>query len=130
DPALRGNYFERSTPQLEVKNLAAAISYFIEKLGFEKEWEAGSPPSFACVFRDDVFIFLSSQHPLLGRTQIAVNVRDVDALHKEYKARGATIFQAPKNQTWGGRTMVVQDADGNFLSLATQLAEPARGLLR
>ncbi|MFZ1991292.1 MAG: ankyrin repeat domain-containing protein [Alphaproteobacteria bacterium] len=130
DPALRGNYFESSTPQIEVKSIAASIDYFVQKLGFEKEWEAGNPASFACVFRDDVFIFLSSQHPQLGRTQIAISVRDVDALHEEYKARGATILQPPQSRPWGGRTIVVVDLDGNLLSIASQIATPEPGVLR
>ncbi len=130
DPALRGNYFESSTPQLEVKNIAAAIDYFVHKLGFEKEWETGSPTSFACVFRDDVFIFLSAQLPRLGPSMTAIMVRDVDALHEEYKARGATILQPPQDRVWVGRTIVVEGPDGNLLSIASQIAAPGAGVLR
>lgn len=130
DPALRGNYFEGSTPQLEVRNLASAIDYFVQRLGFEKEWQAGNPASFACVFRDDVFIFLCAQDSRRGPSLLPINVRDVDALFEEYKSRGTKILEAPVNRAWGGRLMTVEGPDGNILSFASQISEPAPGVLR
>lgn len=115
DPAERANHFEGATPQLDVKSVPATIAYFTEKLGFEKEWEAGSPTNFACVFRDQVFIFLTSQRPAGTGSVTSIAVRDVDGLFEEYKARGAEIVRPPTDRPWGGRVMAVGALDGNIL---------------
>ena len=48
------NRFESCVPILNVKNVSSSIAYYVEKLGFEKEWDWGTPPTFGCVFRDTV----------------------------------------------------------------------------
>ena len=34
------------------------MDYYINKLGFTKKWDWGDPPTFGCVARDKVSIFL------------------------------------------------------------------------
>jgi ankyrin repeat protein len=119
DSAGHATHFESATPQLEVKSVSKAMAYFVEKLGFEKEWEAGSPPNFGCVARDNVVIFLCAQNPSLGPSYVAIGVRDVDALFEEYQARGTKVLQPPTDQQWGGRSMTVEGPDGNIIGLST-----------
>ncbi len=45
--------------------------------------------------------------------------RDVDALYKEIRARGAIIEMAPTRMPWGLREMHVADPDGNTIRFAT-----------
>jgi hypothetical protein len=54
----RSNRFESAVPILNVKDVSASIAYYVEKLGFLKEWDWGTPPTFGCVYRDQVRIFL------------------------------------------------------------------------
>ena len=55
NPKERGtNRFEHVVPILNVKNVPASIAYYVDKLGFEKKWDWGSPPDFACVGRDQI----------------------------------------------------------------------------
>jgi hypothetical protein len=53
------NEFECLIPILNVKNFAASMNYYIDQLGFKKKWDWGNPPSFGCVARGTVEIFLS-----------------------------------------------------------------------
>jgi uncharacterized glyoxalase superfamily protein PhnB len=49
-------------------------------------------------------------------------VDDVDRLHEELRARGATVQLPPTDQTWGTRELGVRDPDGNVLVFATKPA--------
>ena len=54
------NDFEGAIPMLNVKDLAASIDYYVNKLGFEKKWDS---EFFACVGRGKVSIFLCQGAP-------------------------------------------------------------------
>jgi predicted enzyme related to lactoylglutathione lyase len=112
--------FRGATPILPVLDFARAMAHYQQQLGFKKKWEWGEPVSFGCVERDDVSIFLSAEDTRGSpRTAIFIDVRDVDALHREYLQNGAIIHEAPTDQPWGSREMVVEDPDGNRIRLAT-----------
>ncbi|MGE3871704.1 MAG: ankyrin repeat domain-containing protein [Parvibaculaceae bacterium] len=120
-----GNRFESAVPILNVRNVPAAIAYYVEKLGFHKEWDWGSPATFGCVFRDSVRIFLCEGAQGGPGTWISIFIHDVDALHEEYRRRGAVIRQAPANFPWGLREMNVEDLDGHRLRLGSDATGPA-----
>ena len=50
--------FHAATPILNVKNLQASMDYYVQKLGFEKKWDWGDPPSFGGVICGHSEIFL------------------------------------------------------------------------
>lgn len=122
------NRFESAVPILNVKNVTASITYYVEKLGFHKEWDWGSPPAFACVFRDAVRIFLCQDAQGAPGTWISIFIQDVDALHEDYKKRGAMIRQAPANYPWGMREMNVEDLDGHRLRIGSEATGPDDGV--
>jgi uncharacterized glyoxalase superfamily protein PhnB len=129
DPKEQGaNRFLSSVPILNVKSVRASIDYYVHKLGFEKEWDWGDPPTFGCVWRDQVRIFLCEGGQGAPGTWISIFVQDVDALHEDYQRRGATIRQAPANFPWGVREMNVEDLDGHRLRLGSDATGPADGV--
>jgi len=89
-------------PILNVKNFAASTDYYVNKLGFRKKWDWGAPPTFGCVTRgrDEVFFYEGAQGG--PGMWMSIFVRDVDALHQEYKTSGATVRQSPTNIPCGG----------------------------
>jgi ankyrin repeat protein len=107
------NRFELVVPILTVKDMAASMEYYVAKLGFEKKWEWGNPPDFACVRRQQVEIFLSWNPQGGPRAWLAVFVQDVDALYETYKKVGVIIRKPPADYPWGNREMTVEDLDGN-----------------
>jgi ankyrin repeat protein len=114
------NRFELVVPILSVTDIRASLDYYVEKLGFEKKWEWGDPPDFACVARDQVELFLSltTQRVATG-SWMSIFVQDVDALYEDYKKRGAIIRQPPTEYPWGMREMNVEDLDGHRFRLGT-----------
>jgi uncharacterized glyoxalase superfamily protein PhnB len=119
------NRFESAVPILNVKNVTASIAYYVDKLGFEKEWAYGDPPAFACVWRDRVRIFLCRDAQGGPGTWISIFVQDVDALYGDYRERGAIIRQEPTTFPWGVREMNVQDLDGHRLRIGSESSGPA-----
>jgi uncharacterized glyoxalase superfamily protein PhnB len=127
DPKERNvNRFEKLVPVLNVASVSAAIGYYVDKLGFDKQWDWGDPPTFGCVRRDEVEIFLSQEGADAGTTAVSIFVQDVDALHEDYKRRGAIIRRPPTDMPWGVRRMDVQDPDGNQLGMTGDGGEPYR----
>jgi ankyrin repeat protein len=124
-PMRRANHFERLVPVLKVGNLAAALDYYVSKLGFRKRFEWGSPATFASVSRNDVEIFLS-QEERVGPTSLSVFVQDVDALYDDYQASGALIRRPPFDFPWGVRGMDVEDVDGHHLRFSGDGAQENR----
>ena len=87
--------------------------------------KVANPPTFGCVRRDGVEVFLS-QEGLVAGMQLSVFVQDVDALHEEYKRSGAIIRRPPTDMPWGVRRMDVDDLDGHSLGMSGDGAEAYR----
>jgi catechol 2,3-dioxygenase-like lactoylglutathione lyase family enzyme len=111
------NRFEHIVPILDVSNIPASIDYYVDILGFDKKWDWGDPPTFACVGRDQIEIFLNQNNQGARGVWISIFVQDVDALHEDYKRRGGIVREPPKDMPWGVRRMVVEDIDGHRLQL-------------
>jgi catechol 2,3-dioxygenase-like lactoylglutathione lyase family enzyme len=119
--------FDYAIPILNVKNVPASIAYYVDKLGFEKEWDWGTPATFGCVRHDGVQIFLCEGAQGSPGAWISIFVRDVDALHADYTGRGAIIKQKPTNFPWGIREMNVADLDGHRLRIGSEATGPSDG---
>lgn len=124
----RANLFEAAVPILNVANVPDSIAYYVDALGFELDWEWGSPATFACVVRDNVRIFLCQGAQGAKGTWISVFVDDVDELYAQYTESGAIIRQAPTNFPWGLREMNVEDLDGHRLRVGCDATGPADGI--
>jgi catechol 2,3-dioxygenase-like lactoylglutathione lyase family enzyme len=111
------NRFEQAVPILPVRNMAASIGYYVDKLGFEKKWEWGEPPDFACVGREQVELFLSLEPRGVSGAWISIFVQDIDALYETYSKTGAIIRKPPADYPWGIREMTVEDLDGHRFRL-------------
>ena len=115
--------FEEVTPILNVKDLPASMDYYVQKLGFEKLWDWGDPPTFGCVRRGKVEIFLCQGGQGQPGTWMAIFLEDIDALFEEYKKTGATILEPPTNYPWGMREMLVGDLDEHRMRLGGGIKE-------
>ena len=122
------NQFSGLSPILNVSSIPTSIDYYVNVLGFQKDWDWGDPPTFASVSRDDVCIFLCQGAQGQPGTWISIFVADVDALFTEYKAKGAKIRQAPTNFSWGMREMNIEDPDGHRLRVGSATNEPSDGV--
>lgn len=109
---------ERIVPILNVKNLAASLDYYVNALGFTKDWDWGDPPNFAGVSRDDCSIMLCEGGQGHPGTWIWIGVGDAGALYKEYKACGAAIQETPTNYPWAYEFRI-EDPDGHILRIGS-----------
>jgi uncharacterized glyoxalase superfamily protein PhnB len=123
------NRFQGSIPILSVKDVAASIRYYVDRLGFKKHWEWGDPPTFAAITRDAVEIYLCKDTQGHPGTWVYVAVEDVDALYAEFLASGAEIRQPPTNLPWHMRELNVADPDGHRLRFGTPTSAPPSGTL-
>jgi catechol 2,3-dioxygenase-like lactoylglutathione lyase family enzyme len=90
---------EGVTPILRVRDLAASISYYVQKLGFRVNW--GFPDEgtsfFASISRGKCSLFLSQGDQGHPGSWVWIGAEDVEALHEEFKASGAKIRNPPTN---------------------------------
>ena len=113
------------SPFFIVADVAAAISFYRDKLGFEITFqEPAHEPFFAILCRDAAMVMVKAVgvEPLPNcarqaeaRWDAFLSVPDPDALAAEFSARGAT-FSIPLKDTQDGlRGFELEDADGYVL---------------
>ena len=61
---------------------------------------------------------LRDREELLSGSLTVATRADIEALYREYEARGVTFFQPLKDEPWGARDFIVSDIDGNLLLFA------------
>ena len=123
---------ESVIPTLAVGDVAAAIDWYVDALGFEEGWRWGDPPTHAAISLDGFQLHLSAVDPEPGAGWLYCVVDDVDALHERLVEHGADVGHAPEDQEWEMREMPVRDPVGNALTFATPVIarEPALSVTR
>lgn len=116
-------------PVLPVPDVAAAADWFVQALGFEIDFLLGEPVvQHGRVKAGDgrwgapVYIHLRRHEGTVtpcGATRLHVG-HDIDGLHAHAQAQGATVLQAPADQPWGLREMVLQAPGGHRLVLCAE----------
>ncbi|WP_223788210.1 glyoxalase superfamily protein [Marinicella meishanensis] len=124
--------FNWVTPILCVDNVANSLKHYEQVLGFEVSWswsdetsfEQPDHPTFACVCRGHVSVFLCEQDQGKPGAWMFLNVEnmaDFEAIHEEYKKSGANIIEGPEDYSWGMREMLVADLDDNRFRIGCPL---------
>ena len=112
-------------PSFIVRNAAASVAFYRDKLGFEVAFqEPAHDPFFAIVCRDGAMLFVkavgvdpvpnSTRHPW-ARLDAYISVPDPDALAAEFAARDVSFSEPLKDTGDGLRGFEVKDADGYVL---------------
>lgn len=120
--------FHGVQPVLPVADVTRAARYFRDVLGFEIDFIAGEPPSYARVKKgaerrhgDPVYLRLwqCGAAPVGGQSwkgEIVIHVgHDVDGLHAAYVKRGVDIVEPLASQPWGLREFALREPDGHVL---------------
>ena len=123
--------FLRSAPYFPVPDVARSAAFYDKVLGFTSEYLAGEPPQFAICSRDGLAIMLRRvSTPDLIRPVEAQGgtwdaffwVDDVQALHDEVSARGASIVYGPLiQQAYQMKEFAARDIDGHVLGFGESL---------
>jgi catechol 2,3-dioxygenase-like lactoylglutathione lyase family enzyme len=112
-------------PCLMVSDVVAAHDYYADRLGFRSPRMWGDPPTFCIAERDGLELMLAQAdagkavHPNAendGRIDVYFWVNDADALHDEFRGKGADVVCEPQDQVYGMREFLVRDPDGHVLA--------------
>ncbi|MCZ8315146.1 VOC family protein [Phreatobacter sp.] len=107
-----------------VRDVAASLAFYRDRLGFRLEFGMGEPPTYAIIERETVSLHLmpASQSPDgLGTSSIYVYVDDVDGLHAGLVAMACPISFGPEDLSYGMREIAVRDPDGNRITFGAPL---------
>lgn len=115
----------RSAPYFPVTNVERSSAFYEQTLGFHCEYSAGTPLQFAICSRDGLAIMLRlvSAPELIvpnekqgGTWDAFFWVNDAEALHAEFKAKGAEIVYGPVIQeAYQMKEFAARDCDGHVL---------------
>ncbi|HET9286103.1 MAG TPA: VOC family protein [Gaiella sp.] len=122
----------RVAPVLLVRDIAASVEFWRERVGFETDTLHGEPPSFAMPTRDGVTIMLAQAPPgseppvpnwrvLDKANQVYVWVDDANALYDELRGRGAPIDFSIYDTPWGTREFGIQDPEEHDIAFGQVL---------
>jgi uncharacterized glyoxalase superfamily protein PhnB len=117
--------FHGIQPVLPVSDVTRAARWFRDVLGFELDFIAGEPPSYARVkkgdrtFGDPVYIRLwqcARRDEARWRGEIVIHVgHDIDGLHAAYVKRGVNVIEPLVSQPWGLCEFAIREPDGHVL---------------
>lgn len=120
---------KQAIPNVFVKNFEAALAYYTGPLGFRPLFVYGEIPFYAHIARDEAVLAIRHvAKPVIDHTageallSAFIEVSDVDALHRDLQMAGARIWQAPRDEPWAMRSLIVVDPDDNLICFASNLA--------
>ncbi len=109
--------FEHAEPILRVEDMAAAVRYYVEVLGFrEADW---GDQDYSFVGRDGAGIYLCRGGQGHVGAWVWIGVEDARRLHAELVAKGAKIRRGPTNYPWA-LEIQIEDPDGNVLRMGSE----------
>jgi len=103
---------ERMHVTLPVRDLAAAIEFYVTKLGFQLGFTWGEPATFAGVNLGEVQIFLREDAPGPNDGAVVFMVGDADALYEFQRANGVQVAEEIADREYGIRDYAVKDLYG------------------
>jgi catechol 2,3-dioxygenase-like lactoylglutathione lyase family enzyme len=116
---------KQAIPNVFVKDFQAALAYYTGPLGFRPLFVYGDVPFYAHVARDAAILAIRHvTRPVIDHSageallSAFIEAADANALHAEFQAAGAQIWQAPRDEPWGMRSVIVSDLDGNLICFA------------
>jgi catechol 2,3-dioxygenase-like lactoylglutathione lyase family enzyme len=116
--------------QLFVADIQASCAFYTDKLGFAVAFVYGDPPFYGQVTRDHARLNLRAidepvfagdvreREQLLSATLTVATGAEIEQLFLSYQSVGVPFQQSLQKESWGARTFVVRDPDGNLVLFA------------
>jgi catechol 2,3-dioxygenase-like lactoylglutathione lyase family enzyme len=114
---------------LAVRDLKESTRFFIDVLGFRRDFGDGSD-GWSFLSRDNFKVRLGEcpdEKPAgeLGNHSyfMYLTVEGLDQLHQELSARGAEVSSEPEDQPWGMREFSIRTPDGHRIRFGEPLSD-------
>jgi catechol 2,3-dioxygenase-like lactoylglutathione lyase family enzyme len=119
---------KQAIPNIFVRDFQAALGYYTGPLGFHLLFVYGDAPFYGHVARDEAILAIRHvDSPVIDHTagedllSAFIEVSDADVLHHELERAGAFVRQAPRDEPWAMRSLIVSDLDDNLICFASAL---------
>lgn len=111
--------FGRIAAGIGVADMARAVAFYRDVLGFRPVFQNGDPVIFSIMERDaaELHLLLAPgwRGPAFNVAHMYVD--DVDALYRNCLAHGVTVVKAIADKDYGMRAFVIADPDGNRIDI-------------
>jgi catechol 2,3-dioxygenase-like lactoylglutathione lyase family enzyme len=111
--------FGRAAPGIGVSDMARAVNFYVDVLGFAVRFQNGDPVMFTLLERDaaELHLLFAAGHRGPAFNVAHLIVENVDALHARCVAAGVPIIRAIAEKDHGMRAFVLADPDGNCIDI-------------
>jgi catechol 2,3-dioxygenase-like lactoylglutathione lyase family enzyme len=113
---------------LAVRNLEASTRFYIDVLGFRRDFGDGSD-GWSFLSRDAFKVMLGECPDEPPASELGdhsyfayLTVEGVDALHRELSARGVETISPPGDEPWGMREFGIRTPDGHRIRFGEPIA--------
>lgn len=126
--------FPAAVPEIPVSDIAIAVDYYVERLGFRHDW-GGEQEGIAGISRGDCRLFLTNPafrkvHGNAGPVLFWLNLDSkaaVDELYARWAESQVKIVAPPEDQPWNLREFTAADVDGNQIRVFYDFGREAAG---
>jgi predicted enzyme related to lactoylglutathione lyase len=116
-------HFTSVMPTVPVQDLARAVTFYSEQLGFEVDFQNGT--TYAIVSRDGIQLGIAAP-PIStvpaghGRCYFKLSA-GIDELYEGYHSSGVAIFHELRDEPYGMREFMIADVDRNEINFGQPL---------
>lgn len=120
----------RAIPNVLADDLLASQEFYEGLLGFRLAMDQEGMKLFASPSTPTTQVIVTARggpalDPDVPRSQMSVEVADVDAVHAEAQRRGLEIVYPLTDEPWGIRRFFVRDPGGTVVNVTSHIADLA-----
>ena len=108
---------------LHVKDMATALAFYRDKLGFTVSFSWDEPAQYVCLCLGDAAIHLNSYVPPTGPSHVCIFCKGIDAFYARLIADGVNVTVPIADRAYGMRDFDITDPDGHWIVFGQGISE-------
>ncbi|MEM9324492.1 MAG: VOC family protein [Bacteroidota bacterium] len=113
-------HYAHAATVLPVKDVAACMAFYHQKLGFDVSFQWGDPVDYVVLKAGDISLHLSKredgQSPSKSHVALLIFVTDIDTLYDRMVTNGVRIVSEIGNRDYQMRDFDIADPEGHIIS--------------